>query len=418
MKKAAEAKKQWTVLVWIAGDNNLSEFGTADIAEMKQIGSGANVDVVVQYDRAGTGGTRRYHLQKNTLLDADEVADLGETNTGDPAVAIDFFTWGIQTYPADHFLCVLWNHGSGIDETDIYARARVSGRSVGRRRGRSVDVPRSQVKAIVNSRMARALFSTTIDAALGTRAIAFDDTSRDFLDNAELARVISTVVKKTGRRIDVVGFDACMMNMIEVAYELHEQADFLVGSEEVEPGDGWPYAKVVGAAAKGPTPAKLAASVVKSYVASYADTSQEEQVTQAALDLRKAPKVTKAIDRLAAALIADLQTSDEIVAFNRAIKASQRFDLHDFVDLGDLCHQIVTNCSDADVLSTAKAVLAELTGKGGLVVASAHKGEPVANATGTAIYFPVVGDAHLAYPKLAFAKKTRWPELIAKYRVL
>jgi hypothetical protein len=117
-------QKAWTILVWIAGDNNLTDYGVADLAELKQIGSTAKVDLVTQYDRGGRIGAKRYHLQKGTTLDQDEVADLGNTNTGDPGVAIDFFTWGISRFPAEKVMCVLWNHGSGIDETDIYARAR------------------------------------------------------------------------------------------------------------------------------------------------------------------------------------------------------------------------------------------------------------------------------------------------------
>lgn len=386
------------------------------IAELKQVGSTSNVDLVVQYDRAGSGGTRRYHLQKGTLLKDDQLADLGETNTGDPAVAIDFFTWGMKTFPSHHVLCVLWNHGSGIDETDVYARVRATHRVVGRRGGVAAEIPRSHLRAIASSGLRRALFSTTIDAAIESRAIAFDDTSRDFLDNAELARVVKTVVKNTGRKIDVIGFDACLMNMVEIAYELREFADFLVGSEEVEPGDGWPYQKVASAAVRAPTPAKLVASIVKSYVASYAANPAEDHVTQAALNLRKVGAEAKAVEGLAAALIADLQSSDDRQAFERAVKSVQRFDTHDFVDLGDFCRQIAHGSSDPVVVAAAELVVAELTGKDGLVVAAGHKGAPVANATGTAIYFPVLGDAHLAYPRLAFAHDTRWPEFIAKYR--
>lgn len=108
MKNASSSsRKAWTILVWIAGDNNLSDFGSVDLAELKQVGSGPKVNLVAQYDRSGTTGTRRYYLRKGTTLAADAVADLGETNTGDPSVAIDFFTWGIKAHPSKHVMCVL-----------------------------------------------------------------------------------------------------------------------------------------------------------------------------------------------------------------------------------------------------------------------------------------------------------------------
>src|SRR5207249_8318916 len=93
--------KRWTVLAWIAGDNNLDSYGLNDIKEMKRIGSTKDVDVVVQFDRRGNGKTYRYHLKKGTPLASDVVDTLGETDTGDPAVATDFFTWGIRTYPSE-----------------------------------------------------------------------------------------------------------------------------------------------------------------------------------------------------------------------------------------------------------------------------------------------------------------------------
>src|SRR5437867_933962 len=128
-----KAPKRWTVLAWIAGDNNLDSYGLADIKEMKEIGSTSTVDVVAQFDRSGNGKTYRYHLRKGTPLTADVVDTLGETDTGDPKVASDFFTWGMREYPSEKVLAVIWNHGSGIDEADVYARAKERGIRIERR---------------------------------------------------------------------------------------------------------------------------------------------------------------------------------------------------------------------------------------------------------------------------------------------
>ena len=125
-------KKQWTVLM-DRRDNNLDSYGLKDIAEMKRVGSTDDVDVVVQYDRSDDTHTRRYHLQHGTRLEADLVEDVGETNTGDPAVATAFFTWGMRRFPSEKVLGVMWNHGSGIDETDVWQR-RARDRPPGRRR--------------------------------------------------------------------------------------------------------------------------------------------------------------------------------------------------------------------------------------------------------------------------------------------
>jgi hypothetical protein len=410
-------KKPWAILVWIAGDNNLSRFGTVDLGELKQVGSNVKVHLVAQYDRAGHKGTQRYMLRKGTTLESDAVAELGETNTGDPKVAIDFFTWGIKNYPSDHVMCVLWNHGSGIDESDIYARARALDPDSNGKRARSQEqkLSRQHVRAIANSKLKSALFSTTITQALHSKAIALDDTSRDFLDNAELAHVLRTVVKNTGRKIDVLGFDACLMNMVEIAYQLRGLATYIVGSEEVEPGDGWPYEKVAHAATKpsSSTPAKVASAIVSSYIRSYENNPSAETVTQSAVDVSKVDDLAMAIDSLASICIANLQAAVDYMAFSQSVTNALRFSTRDFVDIGDLCKQLATRSKNSEVVLAAKAVTQALEQ---FVIAKGYAGAELAKATGTSIYFPLVGDAHVAYDQLDFAKETRWPELIAKYR--
>jgi hypothetical protein len=416
--------KAWTILLWIAGDNNLSDFGSVDLGELKQVGSGRNLNLVAQYDQSGVAGTRRFFLRKGTTLEADAVADLGETNTGDPKVAIDFFTWGIKTYPSKHVMCVFWNHGSGIDETDVYARARAlapggrAGAPDGRAGAAAPPLSRQHARAIAASALSRALFASTIDQAVRMKAIAYDDTSRDFLDNKELANVLEAVTTSTGKKIDVIGFDACLMNMLEIGYELRGSASYIVGSEETEPGDGWPYDRVAAAAnrATSSTPGALVKSIVKKYIASYATNPDEDRVTQSAVNLAKADVVADRVDKLAAACIANLQAASDYMAFSQSVNTALRFEMRDFVDLGDLCRQLVQRSKNQEVVGAAKAVTASLTGSGGYVVSNGRKGPGVAAATGTTIYFPLAGDVHVAYDQLDFAKRTRWPELIARFR--
>jgi hypothetical protein len=410
------ATKPWTVLVWIAGDNNLQDFGLADINELKMVGSSDNVDIVVQFDQMRDDKSRRYHLQHETDLAADLVETLEETNTGDPAVATAFFTWGIENFPSERVLALIWNHGSGIDEEDIYARARRMGIDVNRHaKPTRTSLPRSRVREIASSKLRRSLFNTTIDSAMREKAIAFDDTSRDFLDNAELKRVLTDVTAKAGRPINILGFDACLMNMVEVAYQLRGTVGYIIGSEEIEPGDGWPYDRTIGYVAANPTASttKVATEIVKRYVASY---TAADGVTQSALDVDRVTQVARAIDELASVCMIGLQSNTDYAAFGKAVTATQRYAKRDFADLGDLCAQLVARSSRAKVRQSGQAVIDLLTGSNGFVVAEGHKGSDVARSTGVAIYFPVVGDVTIAYEMLDFAKDTRWGELIRKYQ--
>lgn len=411
-RPAATPTKPWTVLVWMAGDNNLESFALTDLEEMKRVGSTDQLNIVAQLDTMADDRTRRYFLRRGTPVEDDVVEELGETNTGDPAVAIDFFVWAMQRYPSERVLAVIWNHGSGIDEADIYARAARGG-SVGRGGSRSgAAAAAGNVRTMMSRRYRRALFSTTLEAAINNRAIAYDDSSRDFLDNAELKRVLEQVTSETGRAIDLLGFDACLMNMLEIAYQLRTTARFIVGSEEIEPGDGWPYDKVLADLAARPklSAADLGAIVVKRYAASYAS----ESVTQSLLDLDRVGACAAAVDALAAALIKALKTPAEYAAVAKALNATLRFDMEEFVDLGHLCSELAVRSKDAGVKKAAKGVLAAISGPQGLVAAEAHKGGKLNKALGVAIYAPR-GAAAKTYSKLDFAKTTKWGQFLDAY---
>jgi hypothetical protein len=407
------ARKKWTFMVWLAGDNDLEDFGDKDLREMKQVGSTDDVNVVVQFDSMRDDRTRRYFMRRGGDPAADMVEELGETNTGDPAVATDFFRWAIQRYPADHLLGVIWNHGSGIDETDVYARAIARGMPIVRRPGEDpLAFERNLVRSAMSSRHRRAVFSTTVEQATQDRAIAYDDTSRDFLDNVELKKVLSEVKRKTGRVFDVLGFDACLMNMVEIAYQLKGTADVVVGSEELEPGNGWPYHLVLKALADKPdmTPAQLGAKIVDLYISSY----RTGNITQSALNLAQLANVAKTVNTLATALKAVLKDTTEYTAITKSLNAVQKFDMPDFIDLGNFCQELTTRSKTAAVRNAAKGVLACLQSAGGFVINQRHKGTGVSGATGVAIYFPR-GPVNKVYGRLDFTKATAWKPFLEAY---
>lgn len=410
------ALKEWTVLVWMAGDNDLEGAALDDLAELKQVGSTGEIDVLVQLDRMSDRCTRRYHVRAGTPLEADVVEELAETNTGDPRCAIDFFTWGIQRHPAKRYLVVLWNHGSGIDEANVYERMPRLGLRLARRERRPRGaVPLGRVHTALSGGYGRALFSTTVEAALRTRAIAYDDTARDFLDNMELKRVLLEVKRRTGRRIDLVGFDACLMNMIELAYELRGSTDFVVGSEETEPQDGWPYDTILADLAAKPamTARELGSAIVQRYVESY----PSEQVTQSLLDLKRAPAMAEAVDALATVLLQLIKTPAGLFAVNKAMKNTQAFATRDFVDLGDLVSQLLKQLKKVNPeLGLKVRALLEQGPLRSFVVAEGHQGSSVERATGVSIYCPTPRSrVSVAYDRLAFARRTRWDRFIQAY---
>src|SRR5690242_5403923 len=155
-------------MVYLCGDNNLESSAVADLREMKRVGTTADLNVIAQFDRYHKGmPTRRYLLRRRSSLRSDAVGPaLGETDTGDPQVLIDFATWAIANYPAEHYLLVVWNHGAGWDDTDVYKRVAAVDRTVART---------DPLVSAVRARAGRALFRGTIDSIIRTAAIGFDD---------------------------------------------------------------------------------------------------------------------------------------------------------------------------------------------------------------------------------------------------
>jgi Clostripain family len=429
--KASGNGADWTIMVYLAGDNNLDGAGVADLREMKKVGSSPAVNVIAQFDRAGTRGTtKRFYLRKGTDLAKDSLQDLGETDTGDPKVLRDFFTWGVKHYPARYYLLVIWNHGAGWDDSNLYAahgdyfsgdpppivrrgmvmdsRGSVA-KAPSRRKARPV--PMAQARSAVR-RAHRALFASTVDTMVHTRAIAFDDQAKDFLDNMELKRALADFRKLLGHPLDIIGFDACLMSMLEVDYQIMNTARYAVGSEEEEPGNGWPYDRVLKALAKKPsmTPDELARMAVTQYAASY---GAGDGVTLAAVDLSQSGALAADVNKLGKLLLALVgsDTKGTLLSAVRAKVQEYSAPYDDYVDVVDLCDGLQRLLGDASVSHACEAVK---EGVGKMVLVSAAKGAQVARSHGISIYFPKHKVCAL-YSRLDFAKKSAWAGFIAAY---
>ena len=98
----------------------------------------------------------------------------------------------------------------------------------------------------------------------GFRAVSFDDDTGKFLYNGDVQQIVAKAAAHLKRKLDIVGFDACLMSMIETAYGFRDTASFMVSSEELEPGPGWDYSAIVKPLTSRPTmtPLDLSNAVV------------------------------------------------------------------------------------------------------------------------------------------------------------
>jgi hypothetical protein len=410
---------QWLVLEYLAADNDLEGELLSDLAEMERVGSTPGVvEILAQVDRspgndASKGnwhGTRRYYVTRGTdprKITSRLLAELGPTNTGDPGVLESFIRFGALRYPARATALVLLNHGSGFYvPPDMQSHGRET---------REASAPQAR------RRRRPPIFHTTLERLRGTapadRGIAYDDSAADCLDNQELKRVLATAHRALGRKVDVVGMDACLMTMIEVAYQLRDYAQVLVGSEEVEPGPGWPHSTILVDLTKNPTMTgpELGAAIVQRYVESYRQGG--EDATQSAIDLGQLDDLVEAVDVLARRLLAGIKGAAVAASLLGARRKTLQFFEGLYVDLHHLAANLTTATGNGRIADACRDVQRIIEGDEvrSPIIAQAHVGASMAPARGLSIYFPLFLDRSAFYRELDFASATRWADFLDAY---
>lgn len=372
---------EWTVMIYLDADNNLESAGINDINEMEIVGSSSDVNIVVQVDRiphsvlasnnegyaddisnGNWTNTRRYYITQDYdpyQINSDLKRDLGELNMGDPQTLIDFASWAVTEYPAKKYLLVIWNHGGGFRSP-----------------------------------------------AYTTKDIAWDDTSGgDRITMPELEYALSAISIQAGKNIDIVGMDACLMAMTEVAYQIKDYVDILVASEENVPNDGWPYDTILDQLVVNPTtsPEQLATDIVDKYIYSY----PSYDVTQSAIDLSHMDTLATQLSDLALAIMSDTLTPKNI--YINASYSSQYYDDYDFIDLYDFSNQLLAYSNSLEVKNIALSIQQTLNYA---VIKSEYNGGSVSSSKGLSIYFPYYSYDYY-YNNTNFSQDTLWDEMLS-----
>jgi Clostripain family len=374
---------EWTILLYMAGDNNLSEECVYALTEIK---SGLKVDqprlkVVAQFDPAGTRAeTKRYELQPRDISTLDDDAKktgwkMRETDTGEPGNLLNFLIWGIPTFKAKHYMVVLVGHGTGTDDDFLS-----------------------------------------------------DDNPGNSLSIPELQNVFATV-KENNYTIDILGMDTCLMSMAEVCYEmLHKNVKYMVGSEGFAPNTGWPYAEIISALSKkiptddykaDPDPARsVAQMIVDKYREFYEPyINGGISVDQSVLEVAKIVEVEKALSGLVEVLVEDLKQnkldhrSAKQDALLMAHWEAQSYNGETFVDLYDFCQLLEERYKDVSVDKRCQEVREAIRN---LVVRYVVSGAAFQYSYGLSIYFPWAALAQ-KYGRLSFPQATNWTEFLQRY---
>ena len=191
-----------TVMIYMVGSNLESEAGAAsyDIMEMMESGVDVAKNNVIIY----TGGSAYWTLDISSdynsaiELQPDEDGDgalegnlVGSTdeplNMGDSATLTEFLDYTYKEYPADQYVLICWDHGGGP------------------------------------------IFGFGADEIFDYDSLTLEE-FETALKNSPFGR---------NNKLAWIGFDACLMSSIETASILSPYADYLVASQENEPGCGW-----------------------------------------------------------------------------------------------------------------------------------------------------------------------------------
>ena len=210
-------KRSWTFIVYMAADNDLESAAIADFNEMEAVRfGGAPVTILVLLDRNSgydmTNGnwsdTRVFEVKTDTggltstiisiRLDCPELGLTKDTetelNTADPLVLSRFIDFAKRAYSAEHYALFIWGHGTGW-------------------RGSS----------------------QTDSQPMPVKAVAIDDTHGQYMSLPSFGNAVA------GKGLSVIAFDTCYAALLEVAYQIRNNAVLFVGSEGAILSTGWDY---------------------------------------------------------------------------------------------------------------------------------------------------------------------------------
>lgn len=323
-------------MLYIAADDALANFAVESLKQLNKSARApagtkdeATVVVAAQFalpdygakpkptnlnNPGGAQNRRRYVFEKDSrakLVDNEvkpptgaaaqtsDKADISDTaNSSEKEALKDFLTWAYQEYEADHYALILWGHGP---ELLLQPPATDSG----------------------------------------------GDRANLYLTPEELRDALTDCKPRNGRHLEIIGFDACCMSMLEMAYELKGLADFMVASQEDVPDLSFPYDNLIELFRKCGKKAipSLLSEGVKAYISTYEDcicnnNTGMQGATLSVLDLRTCDALTNAVGKLACALLKAREDESLPGALIQARSDSQDYAGGLYVDLFDFCTKL------------------------------------------------------------------------------
>lgn len=400
--------KKWNFMAYIASNNNLNRFARLNVKEMEQIGSNKNINILVQIDKFGKKEVTRLFVEKNRSTIVETHANTPESISGTPESLFEFIKWGIKKYPATHHAILLWNHGSGIKDPNIWGKT-----SPEQRDKLFFFNPKTNLYELNKNLI---------------RGIAFNDIFETYLTNQDLKQTLERISKELlgGSKIDILGMDACHMAMIEIGSQVKEAVKYMVSSQEIIPGPGWDYSKVLSPFKnKSLTPENFAQHMVRAYSMRYNNAFGD--LTHSAINLTNQNQLEQNINIVSEIILAILGTSSKNIILNVISKvrksptATTSFMDEDYVDLYHFFESLQNHVQKLPQNISHKNLFEQLVSaiKSGkhLIKKSIVKnyaGSNIKTASGLSIYFPT-NRIHNSYFYTVFAQKSAWSDFLLNF---
>ena len=321
-----------TVMVYLCGTDLESKYGmaTSDLTEMVKANISDKMNVIVE-----TGGCRSwknnvvsssvnqiYRVQSGGLERLE--SSFGSAAMTDPTNLTKFIQYCAKNFPANRNVLIMWDHGGGS----------ISGYGYDEKSGGRASMTLPQ-----------------IDKALSDAGVTFD----------------------------WIGYDACLMSTLETALVSAKYADYLIASEEVEPGTGWYYTDWLNAISKNtslPTET-LGKTIIDSYVSACRAKSYNAQVTLALTDLAQLESKIPAAFRDFSVSTCDMIEGDDYRQVSNARAGARQFAQSTRINQVDLAHLALRmQTSEGEALARAIQDCVK------------YNGTTITNCYGLSIYFP------------------------------
>lgn len=323
-----------TILVYMCGTDLESKSGmaTRDLQEMQAADIGENLNLLVytggcnkwKNDRVSSTTNQIWQVRNGGLALVKD--DLGAKPMTDPAELSSFIQWGSAAYPADRYELIFWDHGGGS----------VSG-------------------------------------------YGYDEKFK----NAGSMKLsgINQALKNGGVTFDFVGFDACLMATLETGLMLDPYSDYMIASEETEPGVGWYYTDWLTALSKDPSmnALKIGQNIIDSFTEACKRTVPGQKTTLSLTDLAELSATVPASLKAFSEKSSQLIKNNEYQVISNARTNSREFAASSKIDQIDLC-DFATRTETAEGEALKEAILG--------AVKYNRTSASMSNAYGLSIYFP------------------------------